>query len=131
LTDTEDLNRALWIVAFSFMGVHLIYMIINTICFCKTNYRTGGCFRCNNIVYSSIFLALSCSFWIMTLINFIRIATKVQKLNAWAEFSPCVDTYLQISDYQKDELESVGASAIGQLVLSCFIFIVCLVNFFG
>lgn len=97
--DPEDLNFAIYITCWAFADAHLIYLIVNTICLCKTTCRVKLCYRVNNLVYSCIFLVTSTSLWIMGLINMIMFLVKAATLKEWQEFSPCLDSYMAITDF--------------------------------
>ena len=95
--DNYNYNMAVWIVAASFMGVQLIYMVINTILFCIPRCRKHICCKVHAIVYESIFLCLAISMLSLTAVNFGRIYPKSVSLSNWSEYADCVDDYMQIN----------------------------------
>lgn len=68
----------------------------------------------------------------MLSVESILFAYQIGKYNAlldWAEFSPCVDSYMQVSDYQVSDLKYQRGLAIGMFVFTLVIMIVSLFNF--
>lgn len=124
-----DFTIAIAVTCWTLAGIHFVYMVVNTICLCKTKYRVTNCFRNNNIVYSSIFLATSLVVWVMQCVAMIVDVNTAKTLGDWKDFSPCLDSFMSITDYQGEQLDRVYSIAIAEFVLLTLVLIICTVNF--
>ena len=60
---------------------------------------------------------MSIAMLVMISINYSRINPKFKSLKEWADYSDCVDSYMQINDYQKSQFDKVFSGSITQLVV--------------
>ena len=91
VSGAESLNKAVWITAVSFAGTQLIWLIIQTLCYCKRDCRKHKYYKVNEVLYSGFFLAMSITLFTMVSINFARLMAKYNSLKGWADYSSCVD----------------------------------------
>lgn len=83
-----------------------------------------------NFVHGAIQLALSIAFFVMTLIVYLRLADKLDKVETWADYSGCVDPYMRVNNYQVEMLREVVEHAATQLAMAVFIFVATFIFFF-
>ena len=55
----------------------------------------------------------------------------MESLRTWADYEPCVDSKMQITDYTIEEFEKAGAFAVIVLAMACLIFVIAVINFIG
>ena len=77
------------------------------------------------------YTALGITFFVLSLVNISQFAKKVNALRNWVDYEPCVDSYMQITDYQISEIEKAGAFAGVVLAMACIIFVIVMINFIG
>lgn len=126
MQDTSDfqdgLNMANYICAACYLGIELIWMIIATCCYCKN--RDSLCQKMHAIIYSSFFMAFATANLIMLSITFSQLNQRNLSLNDWSGYAECVDTYMQVTDYQVDQIGRAHTAAVVNIVLSCLIFLI-------
>ena len=121
-------------MAVSFAGGSLIYMIFNCLCYWRRfkhndDCCNSECYFVNRIMYASFALCMAVGMLSVESILFAHQVGKYNSLLEWAEFSPCVDAYMQVSDYQVSDLKYHRGLAIRMLVFTLVITIVSLFNF--
>ena len=108
--DILNLVVAIWIVAFVFMSLALILYSLRMIFFCKNRCHYNCIYICGfgecNLVWPQVILfILNLVFFIIAVINFQQYNIRIPRLRDWLEYSPCVDTYMKINEYQMSKLE--------------------------
>ena len=123
----EGLNTAILIIASCFCGIQFIWMIISTICFLRM--RQHICNKLHAIVYSSFFLAMAIAmFTLVSILKWGGLQSRFLPLLEWSEYSDCVDSYMQINDYQVNRIDEVNNSGLVMWILSLLIL---LIHFFS
>ena len=121
------MNLANLITSSCIMGIQFIWMIIVTCCFCKM--RETQCNKVHAVIYSSLFLAMATAMVVMTSIEFAGLKSRSDSLLDWSKYADCVDSYMQINDYQVGQINEARGAGVAMLVFSLFIFLIHTIGF--
>ena len=71
------------------------------------------------MVHASLLTLMCVAVLTLSSINFGTIFPKFQHLQDWQKYNDCVDSYMQISDSQMDQLSVAQNAVIAQLSIAC------------
>ena len=120
--DFGGMNLANLIVSSCIMGVQFIWMIIASVCFCKM--RKTICFKAHAVIYSSMFLAMATAMVVLASIELAGLKTRSDSLLDWSQYADCVDSYMQINDYQVGQINEARGAGVAMLVFTLLIFLI-------
>ena len=116
------MNFANLIVSSCIMGVQFIWMILASCCFCR--YRKTDCNKVHAVFYSSYFLAMAIAMVVLSSIELAGLKSRSDPLIDWSNYADCVDSYMQINDYQAGQISEAHSAGVAMLVLSLIILLI-------
>ena len=79
----------------------------------------------------SFYMVLAIIFFALSLVNITQFAKKLNAMHSWIDFAPCIDSYMQITEFQISETEKASELAAFVLAMACIIFVIGSINLVG
>ena len=122
---TEGRNTTIFAMSLGFGLVQLIWMAVNSLCFCctRTN-QESKCYISNAFLHIGMALGFAIGPLILITMNKNDIEAKHAALTEWAQYRGCVDDFLKIQDDQVQVLDDILGLAKAQLALISIITVI-------